>query len=69
MAENDDNHSNHHSRKSECKNGAYNSFLGTAELSTLSLSTMEVKSFDDGRDTEEKNPVSKNCSYFVFEPQ
>ena len=52
MAENDDNHSNHHSRKSECKNGAYNSFLGTAELSTLSLSTMEVKSFGDVRDIQ-----------------
>jgi hypothetical protein len=30
----------------------YNSFLGTAELSTLSLATMEVKSFGDVRDTE-----------------
>jgi hypothetical protein len=29
---------------------AYNSFLGTTELSTLSLSTMEVKSFGDVRD-------------------
>ena len=33
-------------------NGAYNSFLGTAELSTLSLSTMEVKSFGDVRNIE-----------------
>jgi hypothetical protein len=31
---------------------AYNSFLGTAELSTLSLATMEVKSFGDMRDIE-----------------
>jgi hypothetical protein len=33
-------------------NCAYNSFLGAAELLTLSLSTMEVKSFGDVRDTE-----------------
>ena len=32
------------------KNLAYNSFFGAAELSTLSLSTMEVKSFRDVRD-------------------
>jgi hypothetical protein len=30
----------------------YNSFLGAAELSTLSLATMEVKSFGDMRDIE-----------------
>jgi hypothetical protein len=41
-----------HSRKSLSKNRAYNPFLGTAELSTLSLSTMEVKSFDDVRDIQ-----------------
>ena len=41
-----------HSRKSVSKNRAYNSFLGAAELSTLSLSTMEVKSFGDVRDIE-----------------
>jgi hypothetical protein len=33
-------------------NCAYNSFLGAAELSTLSLATMEVSSFDDVRDIE-----------------
>ena len=33
-------------------NGAYNAFLGAAELSTLSLATMEVKSFGDVRDIE-----------------
>ena len=41
-----------HSRKSVSKNGAYNSFLGVAELSTLSLATMEVKFFVDVRDIE-----------------
>jgi hypothetical protein len=30
-------------------NHAYNSFLGAAELSTLSLATVEVKSFGDVR--------------------
>jgi hypothetical protein len=33
-------------------NRAYNSFLHTAELSTLSLATMEVKSFGDVRSIE-----------------
>ena len=33
-------------------NCSYNSFLGVAELSNLSLSTMEVKSFGDMRDIE-----------------
>jgi hypothetical protein len=33
-------------------NCAYNSFLGTAGLSTLSLATMEVKSFGNVRDIE-----------------
>jgi hypothetical protein len=33
-------------------NRAYSSFLGAAELSTLSLATMEVTSFGDVRDTE-----------------
>jgi hypothetical protein len=33
-------------------NRAYNPFLGAAELSALSLATMEVKSFGDVRDTE-----------------
>jgi hypothetical protein len=46
-AENDDNH-----WKSVSKNHAYNSFLGAAELSSLSLSTMEVKSFGDVRDIQ-----------------
>ena len=33
-------------------NPVYNPFLGTTELSTLSLSTMEVKSFGDVRDIQ-----------------
>ena len=33
-------------------NSAYNSFLGAEEMSTLSLSPMEVKSFGDKRDIE-----------------
>ena len=33
-------------------NYAYISFFGTAELSTLSLATMEVKSFGDVRDIQ-----------------
>jgi hypothetical protein len=33
-------------------NRAYNSFLGTEELSTLSLATMDVKSFGGVRDIE-----------------
>ena len=33
-------------------NCAYNLFLGTAELSALSLATVEVKSFGDVRDIE-----------------
>jgi hypothetical protein len=41
-----------HSRKFVSKNRAYNSFLGAAELSTLSLATMKVKSFGDMRDIE-----------------
>jgi hypothetical protein len=36
-------------------NRAYNSFLGASELSTLSLATMEVKSFSDVRDNEVQN--------------
>jgi hypothetical protein len=56
QAENDDNlksNSFDHSRKSASKNHAYNSILGTAELSTLSLSTkMEVKSFGGVRDIQ-----------------
>jgi hypothetical protein len=33
-------------------NCAYNSFLGAAETSALSLATMEVKSFGDVREIE-----------------
>ena len=54
-AENDDNHSSQIALTiagNLSKNCAYNSFLGTAELSTLSLATMEVKSFGDKRDIE-----------------
>ena len=55
-AENDDNHSSQIALTIAGNlypnNSAYNSFLGAAELSTLSLSTMEVKSFDDMRDIE-----------------
>jgi hypothetical protein len=54
-AENDDKHSSQItdcSRKSVSKNHAYNSFLGTAELSTLSLSIIEVESFGDVRDIQ-----------------
>jgi hypothetical protein len=55
-AENDDNHSSQISLTiagNMCPNNcAYNSFLGTTELSALSLATIEVKSFDDGRDIE-----------------
>jgi hypothetical protein len=40
------------SGKSVSKNRAYNSFLGAADLSTLSLSMMEVKSFGDVRDIQ-----------------
>jgi hypothetical protein len=55
-AEND----NNHSRQAALiiagnlypNNCAYNSSLGAAELSTLSLATMEVKSFGDVRDIE-----------------
>jgi hypothetical protein len=55
-AENDDNHSSQTALTIAGNlypnNCAYNSFLGAAELLTLSLSTMEVKSFGDVRDTE-----------------
>jgi hypothetical protein len=55
-AENDNNHSTQIAltiaENLYPNNRAYNSFLGAAELSTLSLSTMEVKSFGDVRDFE-----------------
>ena len=55
-AENDDNHSSQIAltvaENLYPNNRAYNSFLGAAELSTLSLSTMEVKSFGDVRDIQ-----------------
>ena len=56
QAENDNNHSSQITLTIAGNlypnNCAYNSFLGTAELSTLSLSTMEVKSFGDVRDIQ-----------------
>ena len=55
-AENDDNHSSKIALTIAGNlypnNCAYNSFLGTAELSTLSLATMEVKSFGDVKGIE-----------------
>jgi hypothetical protein len=55
-AENDDNHSSQIALaiagNMYPNNHAYNTFLGTAELSALSLATMEVKSFGDVRDIE-----------------
>ena len=55
-AENDDNHSSQIALTIAGNlypnNRAYNSFLGAAELSTLSLATMEVKSFGDVRDIQ-----------------
>ena len=55
-AENDGNHSSQIALSiagNICLNNhAYNSFLGAAELSTLSLCTMEVKSFGDMRDIQ-----------------
>jgi hypothetical protein len=54
--ENDDNHSSQIALTiagNMCPNNhAYNSLLGAAELSTLSLATIEVKSFGDVRDIE-----------------
>jgi hypothetical protein len=40
-------------------NRDYNSFLGTAELSTLSLVTVGVKSFGDVRDIEVRSYYSE----------
>ena len=55
-AENDDNHSSQIALTIAGNlypnNRAYNSSLGAAELSTLSLATMEVKSFGDVRDIQ-----------------
>jgi hypothetical protein len=54
--ENDDNHSSQIALTIAGNlypnNRSYNSFLDTAELSTLSLATIEVKSFGDVRDIE-----------------
>ena len=45
----------------------YNSFLGTAELSTLSLATMEVKYFGDMRDIEAEPYYSElQCLKIAF---
>ena len=55
-AENNDNHSSQIALTIAgnlyTNNSAYNSSFGAAELSTLSLATMEVKSFGDMRDIE-----------------
>ena len=55
-AENDDNHSSQIALTIAgnlySNNHAYNSILGAAELLTLSLATMEVKSFGDVRDIQ-----------------
>jgi hypothetical protein len=55
-AENDDNHSSQIALTIAGNlypnNCAYNSFLGATELSTLSLATVEVKSFGDVKDIE-----------------
>jgi hypothetical protein len=55
-AENDNNHSSQIALTTAGNlypnNCAYNLFLGAAELSTLSLATMEVKSFGDVTDIE-----------------
>ena len=55
-AENEDNHSSQTALtiagNMDPNNRAYNSFLGASELSTLSLATMEVKSFGDVRDIQ-----------------
>jgi hypothetical protein len=55
-AENDDSHSSQIALTIAGNlypnNRAYNSFLGTGELSTLSLATTEVKSFGDVRGIE-----------------
>jgi hypothetical protein len=54
--ENDDNHSSQIALTIAGNlypnNRSYNSFLDTAELSTLSLATIEVKSFGDVRDIQ-----------------
>jgi hypothetical protein len=45
---------------------AYNSLLDTAELSTLNLSTMEVKSFCDVRDIEVKLYFNSSVQKLFF---
>ena len=54
-AENNKNHSSQIAltiAENLSQNHAYNSFLGTAEVSALSLAAMEVKSFGDVRDIQ-----------------
>jgi hypothetical protein len=70
-AENDDSHSSQIALTiagNLCpKNCAYSSFLGTAELSTLSLATMEVKYFGDMRDIEAEPYYSElQCLKIAF---
>ena len=70
-AENDDNHSNQIALTIAGNlypnNRACNSFLGAAELSTLSLATMEVKSFGDVRDIEVQPYYNKlQCLKFLL---
>jgi hypothetical protein len=45
---------------------SYNSFLGAAKLWTLSLATMEVKSFGDMRDIEVPYYNVLQCLKIVF---
>jgi hypothetical protein len=46
---------------------AYNSFLGAAELSILSLSTVEVKSFYDVRDIQvQPYYIELQCPKLLF---
>ena len=54
-AENNKNHSSQIAltiAENLSQNHAYNSFLGAAEVSALSLAAMEVKSFGDMRDIQ-----------------
>ena len=69
--ENDDNHSSQIAltiaRNLYPNNCAYNSFLGTAELSTLSVDTVEVKSIGDVRDIEVQPYFNElQCLKIVF---
>ena len=63
-AENNKNHSSQIAltiAENLSQNHAYNSFLGTAEVSALSLAAMEVKSFGDMRDIQVQ-PITMNSN-------